>query len=39
MRFGFVYDTYLKSFSVEEGVQSYGEVADLLLIWYFEVLP
>ena len=31
-----VYDGYLKSFSVEEGVQSYGEVADLLLIWYFE---
>ena len=34
-----VYDTYLKSFSVDEGVQSYGEVVDLLLIWYFEVLP
>lgn len=33
-----VYDGYLKSFSVEEGVQSYGAVADLLLIWYFEVL-
>lgn len=31
-----VYDGYLKTFSVEEGVQSYGEVADLLLIWYFE---
>lgn len=33
-----VYDTYLKSFSVESGVQSYGEVADLLLTWYFERL-
>lgn len=31
-----VYDSYLKTFSVEEGVQSYGEVADLLLTWYFE---
>lgn len=31
-----VYDGYLKGFSVESGVQSYGEVADLLLIWYFE---
>ena len=31
-----VYDSYLKGFSVETGVQSYGEVADLLLIWYFE---
>ena len=31
-----VYNGYLKSFSVEEGVQSYGAVADLLLIWYFE---
>lgn len=30
-----VYDTYLKSFSVESGVQSYGEVTDLLLDWYF----
>lgn len=30
-----VYDSYLKSFSVESGVQSYGEVADLLLAWYF----
>ena len=33
-----VYDTYLKSFSVKSGVQSYGEVADLLLVWYFERL-
>lgn len=33
-----VYDTYLKSFSVESGVQSYGEVVDLLLTWYFERL-
>lgn len=31
-----VYDGYLKSFSVAEGRQSYGKVADLLLIWYFE---
>lgn len=30
-----VYDSYLKSFQVESGVQSYGEVADLLLSWYF----
>lgn len=30
-----VYDTYLKSFSVDSGVQSYGEVTDLLLAWYF----
>lgn len=30
-----VYDSYLKGFSVESGVQSYGEVADLLLVWYF----
>ncbi|MBQ3356027.1 MAG: DUF3810 domain-containing protein [Oscillospiraceae bacterium] len=33
-----VYDAYLKSFSVESGVQSYGEVTDLLLVWYFERL-
>lgn len=33
-----VYDAYLKSFSVKSGVQSYGEVADLLLVWYFERL-
>lgn len=31
-----VYDTYLKTFSVETGVQSYGEVTDLLLAWYFD---
>lgn len=31
-----VYDVYLKSFSVASGVQSYGEVTDLLLVWYFE---
>lgn len=31
-----VYDTYLKSFSVKSGVQSYGEVTDLLLAWHFE---
>ncbi len=33
-----VYDAYLKSFSVESGVESYGEVTDLLLVWYFERL-
>lgn len=32
-----VYDTYLKSFSVESGLQSYGEVTDLLLAWYYSV--
>ncbi len=31
-----VYDNYLQSFDVESGIQSYGEVADLLLAWYFE---
>ena len=31
-----VNDTYLKVFKEESGVQSYGEVADLLLTWYFE---
>ena len=30
-----VYDGYLKSFSVESGVQSYGEVTDLLLNWFY----
>lgn len=29
-----VNDTYLKAFSEEAGVQSYGEVADLLIAWY-----
>lgn len=33
-----VYDTYLKSFSVESGIQSYGEVTDLLIGWYFDRL-
>ena len=33
-----VYDAYLKSFSVKTGVQSYGEVTDLLLVWYYERL-
>lgn len=27
-------DTYLKAFSEESGVQSYGEVAELLIAWY-----
>ena len=31
-----VYDGYLQAFSVESGVQSYGEVTDLLILWYFE---
>lgn len=30
-----VNDTYLKAFSQSSGVQSYGEVADLLIAWYF----
>ncbi len=29
-----VNDTYLKAFSEESGVQSYGEVVDLLIAWY-----
>ena len=29
-----VNDTYLKVFKEESGVQSYGEVADLLIAWY-----
>ena len=31
-----VNDTYLKAFSEEAGVQSYGEAADLLIAWYLE---
>ena len=31
-----VYGGYLNAFSVENGTQSYGEVADLLILWYFE---
>lgn len=31
-----VYEGYLKAFSVDSGMQSYGDVADLLLTWYFE---
>ena len=30
-----VNDTYLKAFSEESGVKSYGEVADDLVAWYF----
>ena len=30
-------DAYLKVFKEESGVQSYGEVADLLIAWYLEV--
>lgn len=29
-------DAYLKAFQEESGVQSYGEVADLLIAWYLE---
>jgi hypothetical protein len=29
-----VNDTYLKAFGQEEGVQSYGKAADLLIAWY-----
>ena len=29
-----VNDVYLKAFSETSGVQSYGEVADLLIAWY-----
>lgn len=29
-------DTYLKAFSEESGVQSYGEAADLLIAWYLQ---
>ena len=28
------YDTYLKTFSEESGIQSYGEVTDDLIAWY-----
>ena len=31
-----VYSGYLNAFSVESGTQSYGEVADLLILWYYE---
>ena len=31
-----VNDTYLKAFSEESGIQSYGEVADLLISWYLQ---
>ena len=31
-----VNDTYLKAFSEEAGVQSYGEAADLLIAWYLK---
>ena len=29
-------DAYLKAFREESGVQSYGEVADLLIAWYLK---
>ena len=29
-------DAYLKAFKEESGVQSYGEVADLLIAWYLQ---
>ena len=31
-----VNDTYLKAFSEESGVQSYGEAVDLLIAWYLK---
>ena len=31
-----VNDTYLKTFSEESGVQSYGEVADYLIAYYLQ---
>ncbi len=31
-----VYSGYLNAFSVENGTQSYGEVTDLLILWYFK---
>jgi len=31
-----VNDTYLKTFSEESGVQSYGEAADYLIAWYLQ---
>ncbi len=31
-----VNDTYLKVFSHSDGVQSYGQVADLLIAWYLQ---
>mgnify|MGYP002771367955 CR=1 FL=1 len=31
-----VNDAYLKAFQEENGVQSYGEVADLLIAWYLQ---
>ncbi len=31
-----VNDTYLKAFGEEAGVQSYGQVADLLIAWYLQ---
>jgi len=31
-----VNDTYLKTFNEESGVQSYGEVTDLLIAWYLQ---
>ena len=34
-----VNDAYLKAFSEETGVQSYGEVTDLLIAWYQQKAP
>lgn len=31
-----IYDGFLKSYGQEEGIQSYGEVVDLLIAWYTE---
>ena len=29
-----VYDSFLKSYGEEQGIQSYGTVVDLLVVWY-----
>ncbi len=31
-----VYDAYLKTMDVDSGMQSYGEVVDLLVMWYYQ---
>jgi len=33
-----VYGGYLQAFSVESGTQSYGEVTDLLVLWFYDGL-
>ena len=31
-----VNDAYLKAFDEEDGVESYGKAADLLIAWYLQ---